>query len=93
MIWDRDYMKNPSDPEEGQETDFSSSAPQPFNLFAGLQEEQLPSSAVQTLVHKPSAPESNKPIVSGETVSRPNHALYWTIAVIACLVALILAFL
>ena len=90
MIWDRDYMKNPSDLTEAGETDSSSSAPQPFNLFAGLSEEQLPATTVQANVPAKSIPPAEPQRVT-EMVPNRSAAVYWAIAIIALLIVILLA--
>jgi hypothetical protein len=90
VIWDRDYMKNPSDLTEAEETDSSSSAPQPFNLFAGLSEEQLPTSTVQTNVPSSIIPPA-QPQRAAELVPNRSAAIYWAVAIIALLIAILLA--
>jgi hypothetical protein len=92
VIWDRDYMKNPSDLTEAGETDSSSSAPQPFNLFAGLSEEQLPASTVQTNIPASIVPPA-QPQRTTEMVPNRSATIYWTIAIGALLIAILLAFL
>ena len=92
MIWDRDYMKNPSDLTEAEGADSSSSAPQPFNLFAGLSEEQLPASTVQTNVPATIIPAA-QPQRTAEMVPNRSAAVYWAIAIIALLIAILLALL
>lgn len=85
-------MKNPSDLTEADQIDSSSSAPQPFNLFAGLSEEQLPDTAAQTNVSAKLIPPAQPQRVA-ESVPNRSAAVYWTIAVIALLIALVFAFL
>jgi hypothetical protein len=89
VIWDRDYMKNPSDLTEAEESDSSSSAPQPFNLFAGLPEEQLPASTVQTKVPTNLVPSAETQRTANMVSSR-STAMYWAIALFALLIAVLL---
>jgi hypothetical protein len=88
VIWDRDYMKNPTDLTESEESD--SSAAQPFNLFAGLSEEQLPANTVQTGAPAQSLPkEEPHRAVEGVVVANA-YTRYWIAAILAALFILIL---
>lgn len=82
-------MKNPSDLTEADETD-SASAPQPFNLFAGLAEEQLPTTAAQAKIPTALVPPAQTQRTAEEVPTRAA-AFYWAIAVIAVLIVILLA--
>jgi hypothetical protein len=84
-------MKNPSDLTEAEETD-SASAPQPFNLFAGLSEEQLPTTAAHAKVPAALVPPAQTQRTAEEVPTR-GAAFYWAMAVIAVLIVIVLAFL
>jgi hypothetical protein len=88
VIWDRDYMKEPSDLTEAEET--ASSAPQPFNLFAGLNEEQLPANTVQTGAPAQSLPKEEPRRAAEGVVVGNAHTRYWIAAILAALFILIL---
>jgi hypothetical protein len=72
-------MKAPSGSSESEQIE-SSSAPQPFNLFAGLSEEQLPGTTVQTNVPAKLIPPAT-PQRTAETIPNRSAGVYWAAAI------------
>ena len=93
MIWDRDYMKRPADHNQvADDAESASQAPEPFNLFAGIQPEPLQSPSGSDA--KSVVPQQVKEIPTAAVVaeSKParNPWIYVTIAIIALVIGLVL---
>jgi hypothetical protein len=84
-------MKAPAGSSESEEIE-SSSAPQPFNLFAGLSEEQLPATTVQTNVPAklipPAIPQRTAETIPNRSAGIWAAAIFLVLLIIAVLLAL-----
>lgn len=93
MIWDRDYMKRQNgDSQVAEDAESSSPAPEPFNLFAGIQPEPLSPPSDSSAVN-PIATQANQPATSGvgaDPSSARGPWIYLTIAIIALVIGLVL---
>jgi hypothetical protein len=93
MIWDRDYMKQHGDrPQVDDDAESSSQAPEPFNLFAGINPEPLQplsDSSVKHAVAQQTNQASTPATVVDSSPAR-NPWIYVTIAIIALVIGLVL---
>lgn len=96
MIWDRDYMKKPPQTEEDDQTESPST---PFNLFAGLKPEPLPSPTARLPTAEPSSVQpiqSAKPSqpTATEVTEKPSRtALIVAVALVAIVIILLAMYL
>lgn len=94
MIWDRDYMKRPGDHNQVADgAESASQAPEPFNLFAGIQPEPLQSPSDSSAAKSVAPQQANQippAAAAAESSSARNPWIYVTIAIIALVIGLVL---
>ena len=94
MIWDRDYMKRQDDHNQvAEDAESASQAPEPFNLFAGIQPEPLQSPTDAPAAKSVAPQEANQnptAIVVAESSPARNPWVYVTIAIVALVIGLVL---